>query len=73
MFQHLQLSHTQQPTLEGLYSSGPTIPSHVEQVTMYSLILVSSKRYGFTMKVFNVMHNIIVNVIYFKTLCKMYC
>ena len=50
MFQHLQLSHTQQPTLEGLfllalefYSSALTIPSHMEQVTMFSWMLVSSE------------------------------
>ena len=34
MFQHLQLSHTQQPTLEGLSSSALTIPLHMEQHTI---------------------------------------
>ena len=36
MFQHLQLSHTQQPTLEEHFSSGLTIPLHMVQLTMYS-------------------------------------
>ena len=43
MFQHLQLSHTQQPTLEELSISALTIPSHMEQVTMFSWMLVSSE------------------------------
>ena len=43
MFQHLQLSCTQQPTLEGLCSSALTIPLHMVQLTMYSWILVSSE------------------------------
>ena len=33
MFQHLQLSHTQQTTLKGLFHLVPTIPGHMEQVT----------------------------------------
>ena len=40
MFQHLQLSHTQQPTLEGLFSSALTIPLHMEQLTICYWILV---------------------------------
>ena len=40
MFQHLHLSCTQQPTLEGLFSSGLTIPLHMEQHTIYYWILV---------------------------------
>ena len=33
MFQHRQLSCTQQPTPEEFYPSGLTIPSHMERVT----------------------------------------
>ena len=34
MFHHLQLSHTQQPTLEGLFLLALTIPWHMEQATI---------------------------------------
>ena len=47
MFQHLQPSHTQQPTLEGLYSSGLTIALHMVQLTMFSWILVRFNIHGF--------------------------
>ena len=40
MFQHLQLSHTQQPTLEGLSISALTIPLYMEQHTICYWILV---------------------------------
>ena len=33
MFQHLQLLHTQQPILEGIFLLTLTIPLHMEQVT----------------------------------------
>ena len=33
MFQHLQLSHTQQTTLEGIFLLALTTPGHMEQVT----------------------------------------
>ena len=40
MFQHHQLSHTQQPTLEGLSISALTIPLYMEQHTICYWILV---------------------------------
>ena len=43
MFQHLQLSLTQQPTQEGLFLLALTITSHMEQVTTCCQMLVCVK------------------------------